>query len=74
MTALADDFARERALETQNSSSPYGPGAIGWQNNRVDTVLECAAAWATSTRNRGASDSNPWHRAAEILDMGKIYE
>ena len=72
--ALAGDFARERALEAENPSSPYGPGALGWQNDRIDTMLGCAAAYAGDTRNRGANDPNPWHRCAEILYMGKIYE
>jgi hypothetical protein len=74
VAALADDFAREREIEAQNPSSPYGAGALGWQNDRIDTMLECASAYARSTQNRGASHPNPWYRAAEILYMGKIYE
>ena len=72
--ALGEDFARERVLEASNPSALYGSGALGWENDRIDTMLEAAARYATSTRNRGALDPNPWHRCAEILYMGKIYE
>jgi hypothetical protein len=72
--ALASDFARELKLEAETPSSPYGPGALGWENSRIDSMLEAAASYADSTRNPSAPDPNPWHRCAEILYMGKIYE
>ena len=73
LEALSADFARERALEAEKPSSPYGPGASGWENDRIDSMLEAAAAYAHSTRNRPGID-NAWSRCAEILYMGKIYE
>ena len=74
--ALASDFAMEQELEKQNPSSPYGPGALGWENGTVDSVLGAAAAWGHSSSLRGETSSvpNPWKRCATILYAGKWYE
>lgn len=45
MQALAGDFAAEREAENGNSSGPYGPGHLGWENGTVDDFLFAAAAW-----------------------------
>lgn len=71
--ALADDFARELELEAASPSSPYGPGAMGWENSRIDLMLDAAARYAEATRNRPETGT-VWRRCAEILYMGKIYE
>lgn len=75
--ALGMDFAEERLLEETSSSSPYGPGALGWEHGSIDTFLDAAAAWATaSSRNSpvSTSRSNVWQRCAAILLAGKSYE
>lgn len=75
--ALGADFASERVLEKTTPSSPYGPGALGWENGSVDTFLDAAAAWATASNMRSGSNvpvSNVWRRCAGILLAGKLYE
>lgn len=75
--ALGMDFAEERLLEETSPSSPYGSGALGWENGSIDTFLDAAAAWATaSSRSSPVSASRPnvWQRCAEILLAGKFYE
>ena len=75
VAALGEDFARERALEKENPSSGYGPGALGWENDRIDSFLEAATRAAEGGLKRpGAAAQNPWNRCAEILYIGKIYE
>ncbi|MBC3384283.1 hypothetical protein HU715_012105 [Pseudomonas sp. SWRI12] len=75
--ALGMDFADERLLEESSPSSPYGPGALGWENGSIDTFLDAAAAWATASSRSSplsASRSNVWQRCAAILLAGKFYE
>lgn len=75
--ALGMDFAEERLLEETSPSSPYRPGALGWENGSIDTFLDAAAAWATASSHSspvGASRSNVWQRCAAILLAGKFYE
>ncbi|MDF7775532.1 hypothetical protein P1X14_09765 [Sphingomonas sp. AOB5] len=54
----------------------FRTGASNWQNDRVDTVIEAAAAWgrATGAHWHATGDGNVWRRCAEILYCGKIYE
>lgn len=75
--ALGMDFAEERLLEETSPSSPYGPGALGWENGSIDTFLDAAAAWATASSRSSPvspSRSNVWQRCAAILLAGKFYE
>lgn len=78
--ALGMDFVEERLLEETSPSSPYGPGALGWENGSIDTFLDAAAAWATASSPSSpsspvsASRSNVWQRCAAILLAGKFYE
>ena len=75
--ALGMDFADERLLEETSPSSPYGPGALGWENGSIDTFLDAAAAGATASSRSSpvsASRSNVWQRCAAILLAGKFYE
>lgn len=76
LEALAADFRRERELEVDDPSSPYGPGKLGWENGTVDDVLGAAASYADDTRRRWPAEGNPnvWNRCAQILLMGKLYE
>jgi len=75
VAALGEDFARERVLEAENPSSLYGSGALGWENDRIDSFLEAASRGTEGGLKRpGAAEQNPWNRCAEILYIGKIYE
>ncbi|UCR85153.1 DUF7660 family protein [Pseudomonas chlororaphis] len=75
--ALGSDFAAQRVFEEATPSSPYCPGALGWENGSVDTFLDAAAAWATASSKSSppsAPDTNVWQRCASILLAGKFYE
>jgi hypothetical protein len=74
---LIADRVDEVKKEKVNPSSPYGPGANGWENGTIETFLEAAVAWAESTNfgeRQHPSAQNPWHKFALFLYLGKIYE
>lgn len=73
---LAMDKHAEDLIEKENPSSPYGPGALGWENDTIVTFLECASAWGQTQLERGSfpSDENPWRVCAKIHFAGKYYE
>lgn len=77
LAALGEDWEQEQRKERENPSSPYGPGANGWENPTIGSFLEAAHSWADSSseglRYYEVPD-NPWRRIAQILWMGKIYE
>lgn len=77
VSALAADWEEERRLDAQNPPSPYGPGALGWENGSIGAFLEAAHAWAEASA-AGTQfyqvPANPWRRAAQILLAGKLYE
>jgi hypothetical protein len=73
--ALGADFTRERTMN--EPLSPYGRGALGWENGSVDAFLEAAGAWAIDSSRQVAADvasANVWQRCASILLAGKFYE
>jgi hypothetical protein len=77
LEALAMDRAEEMEKEKSKPSSPYGPGANGWQNGTIEAFLGSACAWAEASKNGlkfYKKSDNPWKRCADILFMGKIYE
>ncbi len=50
--------------------------AGGWENIRIETYLEAAAAWAKSTDfgvSQGLNENNFWRRFAPFLSVGKSY-
>jgi len=74
---LIADREDEVRKEREHPSSPYGPGANGWENGTIEAFLESAAAWAEDTdfgQSRGLSADNPWLQFATLLYLGKIYE
>ena len=77
VNALAEDWEDERQREAIAPSSPYEPGANGWENATIGAFLERAASWAGAT-TRGtpfyAPPENTWRRCAHILLAGKFYE
>ena len=77
VTALAEDWEDEREKEKRTPSSPYGPGANGWENGTIGAFLERAAAWAEDSAGGMQFyqvPTNPWRRCADILHAGKFYE
>jgi hypothetical protein len=75
--ALLADRLDEVAKETSTPSSPYGPGANGWENGTIEQFLDGAVSWAEVTNiglTQGLEPSNPWRRFAAFLYCGKIYE
>jgi len=75
--ALAEDWEDEQESERAKPSSPYGPGANGWENVTVGAYLDAAVRWGEASINGLAvyeKPANPWKRAAQILYMGKLYE
>jgi hypothetical protein len=75
--ALAADRENEVVKEKEHPSSPYGPGANGWENGTIEAFLCAAVAWATASKNGlkfYQKPENPWKRCADIIFMGKIYE
>jgi hypothetical protein len=77
MQALAEDWEDEQESERAKPSSPYGPGANGWENGTVGAYLDAAVRWGEASINGLAvyeKPANPWKRAAQILYMGKLYE
>ena len=77
MNTLAADWEDERAKEAASPSSPYGPGANGWENGTIGAFLERAASWGEATvagTELYSPPDNPWRRCAHILLAGKFYE
>jgi hypothetical protein len=77
LDALAADWGNEQEKEVKEPSSPYGPGANGWENGSIGAFLGAAAGWGTASISGlkfYEKPENPWRRAAQILYMGKIYE
>ncbi|MEM9480022.1 MAG: hypothetical protein AAGA58_10255 [Verrucomicrobiota bacterium] len=77
LNALAKDKADETRKEKANPSSPYGPGANGWDSQTIEDYLFSAAAWAEASKGDLPAykrPENPWKRFADILYTGKIYE
>jgi hypothetical protein len=74
---LIADREDEVQNEKTNPSSPYGPGANGWENWTIEAFLESAVAWAEDSDfgvKQGLSSENPWRQFANFLYLGKIYE
>ena len=70
---------RESAVQRERAqpSSGWGPDAGGWENTKIETYLEAAAAWAESTDfgvSQGLNANNLWRRFAQFLSVGKSYE
>ncbi|MFT3665029.1 hypothetical protein [Piscinibacter sp.] len=77
VNALRLDRIEEDEKERPSPSSPYGPGANGWENRTIEAFLGAASAWAESTNfglTQGLDPSNSWKRFAVFLYCGKIYE
>ena len=77
LRVLMKNREKEAEIEKKSPSSPYGAGALGWQNTTIEGYLESAIAWAEGSRESGelySKPENPWTRMAQILHAGKTYE
>jgi hypothetical protein len=77
VSALIADREEEVALEKHTPSSPYGPGAKGWENATIEQFLDAALAWAQSTnmgQTQGLPEEPSWKAFAVFLYCGKVYE
>ncbi len=75
--ALIADRENELSKERVTPSSPWGPGANGWENGSIEGFLSAALAWAEArvVQTRGDFPEEPsWRAFAEFLHCGKIYE
>ena len=73
VSALSADWFREEELEKQSPSSPYGSGALGWENGSVGSFLDAMEKWAADSRDK-ISEKPDWNTFARILLAGKFYE
>ena len=77
LLALSRDWEDEQWKERVNPSSPYGPGANGWENGDIGQFLGAAHAWGTAFLHSGdcvEERANGWRRAAAIIYAGRYYE
>lgn len=77
LAALSEDWNDEQRKEAVHPSSPYGPGANGWENGTIGMFLEAASAFGSDHLSNPVSrlkHSNTWRQAAAIIYGGKFYE
>ncbi len=76
--ALKEDREEELKSEKRKPSSPYGPGAHGWENVSIEGFLDAMAEWTDATNamtNQPMVPDDPtWRSFATILLAGKLYE
>jgi hypothetical protein len=70
--ALKNDKIDEEKKEKIYPSSPYGPGANGWENSSIEMFLDAMEAFAQDSH---LIDEQPsWKNFALLLYAGKFYE
>ena len=77
LAALRDDRIDEVEQEKKNPSSPWGPGANGWENGSIEAFIDAAHAWGSASvdgSDLNERPDNPWQRAARIIHAGKFYD
>ena len=77
MAALAGNWDAEQEIEQVTPSSPYEPGALGWDSGTIGAYLWAAHAWGDASSDNLPAYKKPdnvWRRVADILYVGKIYE
>jgi hypothetical protein len=72
VNALQNDWADEVEKEKIKKSSPFGPGANGWQNGTIEMFLDAMHAFGQDSPL--ISDKPDWKSFALILYAGKFYE
>ena len=71
--ALAADRFEEEELEKLSPSSPWGPGAKGWEHGTIGAYLDAVARCASANAKKRSEDVS-WKAFAEMLHAGKFYE
>jgi hypothetical protein len=76
--ALAADRADEVAQERPRPSSPWGPGANGWEHGTIEAFLDAAVRCVEDNARAGQGELLPaepsWRAFATVLYVGKGYE
>jgi hypothetical protein len=70
--ALRDDKIDEDKKEEVKKSSPYGPGANGWENGTIQTFLDAVHAFGQDSSK--VTEQPDWKTFALLLYAGKFYE
>lgn len=73
---LIEDRELEVVEEKKNPSSPYGPGARGWENGSIEQYLDASVAWAEAWigGEYELPEEASWNSFARFLYAGKYYE
>lgn len=74
VAALIADREQEVDIEKRTPSSPYGPGANGWENGTIEAYLEAALSCASDNGDNMLQEKPSWAAFATFLYCGKIYE
>jgi hypothetical protein len=67
---LIADCEDEVSKEKITPSSPYGPGANGWENGTIEAFLGAAVSWAEASEfgiKQRLSPDNHWRQFAQFL-------
>ncbi len=74
--ALVADRQDEIVKEKENPSSPWGPGANGWQHGTIEGYLEAAVSWMEDSQGTAweLPEEPSWKSFATFLYRGKSYE
>lgn len=76
--SLINDRVDEVTKENVHPSSPWGPGANGWENGTIEAFLDAALRWAEASQDReeldGLTRDPSWRSFAMFLFRGKVYE
>ena len=70
--ALKQDRIDELEKEKIKKSSPYGPGANGWENGTIETFLDAIHSFAQDSDEIKGEPN--WKTFALLLMAGKMYE
>ena len=70
--ALKQDKIDEDEKEKINPSSPYGPGANGWENGTVSAYLGALQSFGEDSEH--IKEQAEWKTFALLLYAGKFYE
>src|SRR5690606_7357620 len=72
VAALRDDKIDEEQKEKVEKTSPYGPGANGWENGTIETFLDAVHSFGQD--NSKITEQADWKTFALLLFAGKFYE
>lgn len=70
--ALRQDRVDELEKEKVRKSSPYGPGANGWENGTIEGFLDAMHSYGGDSSE--IKEAPNWRTFALLLMAGKMYE